>query len=157
MKDMRRLGDNAQRRRKVSTYKKILADATSRLGIKLDDSKQKAWGVYQGYTILLEVTKDEKQQYVEYINFSMCASFSSAPILQERIREIKFPDSVLCSATDYCFKVKCYAVKKHEHSVERLVETVRALIDLVIANRGVSCDEKGIEGTPKSTFSWSYI
>lgn len=127
----------------MANGKKILGDVADILGIKLDDGKMKAWGLHRGYTLFAECVNDGRNVY---INVSMCASFASAPIQQVLTHEVKVPEKVVCSSAGYRINLKCTIAGKHQKNVDRIVEAVRALVNFVIANEGVNCDEKGMQG-----------
>lgn len=127
----------------MANGKKVLADVADILAIKLDESKMNAWGLHRGYTLLAECLNDGRNVY---INVSMCASFASAPIQQVLTHEVKVPEKVVCSAAGYRINLKCTVTGKHEKNVDRVVEAVRALINYVLTNEGVNCDEKGFQG-----------
>lgn len=127
----------------MANGKKVLADVADILAIKLDESKMKAWGLHRGYTLFAECVNDNRNIY---INVSMCASFASAPIQQVLTHEVKVPEKVVCSSAGYRINLKCTIAGNHQKNVDRIVEAVRALVNYVIANEGVNCDEKGFQG-----------
>ena len=127
----------------MANGKKVLADVADILAIKLDESKMKAWGLHRGYTLFAECVNDNRNIY---INVSLCASFASAPIQQVLTHEVKVPEKVVCSSAGYRINLKCTIAGNHQKNVDRIVEAVRALVNYVIANEGVNCDEKGFQG-----------
>lgn len=133
----------------MANGKKVLEDVVDILGIKLDDSKLKAWGLHRGYTLFAECVNDGRQVY---INVSMCASFASAPIQQVLTHEVKVPEKVVCSSAGYRINLKCTIAGNHQKNVDRIVEAVRALVNYVITNEGVNCDEKGFQGNVEIWF-----
>lgn len=127
----------------MANGKKVLADVADILAIILDESKMKAWGLHRGYTLFAECVNDNRNIY---INVSLCASFASAPIQQVLTHEVKVPEKVVCSSAGYRINLKCTIAGNHQKNVDRIVEAVRALVNYVIANEGVNCDEKGFQG-----------
>jgi hypothetical protein len=127
----------------MANGKKVLADVADILAIKLDESKMSAKGLHRGYTLLAQAGNDGKNVY---ISVSLCASFAGAPIQQVLTHEVKVPEKVVCSSAGYRINLKCIISGKHEKNVDRVVEAVRALVNYVITNEGVNCDEKGFRG-----------
>lgn len=127
----------------MANIKKVIDDISQILVLKYDKQKKVAWGLHRGYTLLVEGIADNRQQY---INISMCASFSGAPVQQVLMREVRVPQKVTCSSAGYRMSLRFAVSGKQDKNVDKAVEAVRALVDFVITNQGVNCDEKGAQG-----------
>lgn len=127
----------------MANSKKIIDDISQILVLKYDKQAQVAWGMHRGYTLLVESITDNRQTQ---ISISMCASFSGAPIQQVLTSEVRVPDKVTCSSAGYRINLRYTVSGRHDKNVDKAVEAVRAVVDYVITNQGVNCDEKGMQG-----------
>ncbi len=127
----------------MANVKKVIDDISQILVLKYDKQKQVAWGLHRGYTLLVEGIADNRQQY---INIALCASFSGAPVQQVLMHEVRVPQKVTCTAAGYRMSLRFAVSGKQDKNVDKAVDAVRALVDFVITNQGVNCDEKGMQG-----------
>lgn len=127
----------------MANVKKVIDDISQILVLKYDKQKQVAWGMHRGYTLLVESIADNRQQY---ISISLCASFSGAPVQQVLMHEVRVPEKVTCTAAGYRMNLRFAVSGKQGKNVDKAVDAVRALVDFVITNQGVNCDEKGAQG-----------
>ena len=128
----------------MANIKKVLDDVSQILVLKYDKQKQVAWGMHRGYMLLAEGIAENNQQY---ISISMCASFSGAPVQQVLMRGVRVPDKVSCTSAGYRMNLRYTVSGGHDKNVDKAVDAVRALVDFVITNQGMNCDEKGMQGT----------
>lgn len=127
----------------MANVKKVLDDISQILMLKYDKQKLAAWGMHRGYTLLAEGITENNQQC---ISISLCASFSGAPVQQVLMHGIRVPEKVNCTAAGYRMNLRYVVSGKHDKNVDKAVDAVRALVDFVIGNEGVNCDEKGMQG-----------
>lgn len=127
----------------MANINKVLDDISQILVLKYDKQARVAWGMHRGYTLLVEGITDNRQTQ---ISISMCASFSGAPIQQVLTHEVRVPDKVACTSAGYRINLRYTVSGKQDKNVDKAVEAVRALVDYVITNQGVNCDEKGMQG-----------
>lgn len=125
----------------MANSKKIVDDISQILVLQYDKQKKVAWGMHRNYMLLVEGVEAGRQ---EYINISMCASFSGAPIQQVLLHDIRLPEKVNCAPAGYRINMQYAVSGKHDKNVEKAVDAVRALVDFVITNYGVNCDERGL-------------
>lgn len=134
----------------MANVNKVIDDISQILILKYDKQKKAAWGMHRGYMLLVEGLYENNQNY---ISISMCASFSGAPVQQVLMHSVRVADKVNCSSAGYRMNLRYAVSGKHDKNVDKAVDSVRALVDFVITNEGVNCDEKGMQGTVEI---WSF-
>ncbi len=128
----------------MANVKKVIDDISQILVLKYDKQAQVAWGMHRGYMLLVEGVVENRQTY---ISISLCASFSGAPVQQVLMHSVRVPDKVTCTSAGYRMNLRYAVSGKHDKNVDKAVDAVRALVDFVITNEGMNCDEKGMQGT----------
>lgn len=127
----------------MANVNKVIDDISQILVLKYDKQKQAAWGMHRGYMLLVEGLAENRQTY---ISISLCASFSGAPVQQVLMRDVRVPDKVACTSAGYRMNLRFVVSGKQDKNVDKAVDAVRALVDFVITNQGINCDEKGMQG-----------
>lgn len=125
----------------MAAYKKILEDASQILGLKYDKKKLVAWGVHRGFTLMVEWIQASYQQQ---INISLCASAQGVPFPSGHLQSVRLPDKVSCLGESFRINMQFTMKGKRESNVEKITAAVRSMLDFIIANGGVNCDERGV-------------
>ncbi|MBQ9140992.1 MAG: hypothetical protein IJX63_04270 [Lachnospiraceae bacterium] len=121
----------------------IFKDVAVILGLKYDNKKTLAWGVHRGFSLVVEPIMSSKKQRV---SISLCACAMGMPMQHSGVMSVVLPNKVERSADGYRINMQFEIAGKHDDNVVKVADCVRLMIDYLLANSAVNCDEKGVEG-----------
>ncbi|MBR3761698.1 MAG: hypothetical protein IKK59_03045 [Lachnospiraceae bacterium] len=126
----------------------IIKDAALVLGLNYNKINTVAWGVYRGFTMVIEPRILAKKQEIK---ISLCASFQGEPITAGMLLAVRLPDKANCFKENYKISIVSEMAGTGKKNVERILDASRIMVDYIIANMGVNCDSSGVTG---ETTAW---
>lgn len=137
----------------MATNQKIIGEAAEIFGLKFVKKKSLAYGVHRNYTMIMHGISSSNRPY---IRISLCVSFQGNPIhpgyLQGYLQQTSLPDQVTCSTDRFRINILLQVNGNKDVNVNKIVESVRKIIDFVNTNGGINSDEMGVVG-PTSVYS----
>lgn len=128
----------------MAAAQKIIRKSAQELGISYSAKNTAAHGVYRSYTVLIH---QESSARTPYIFFSMCASSMGAPLNAQEV-SARIPQAASCSCAMDKYRINLpFPIKGRQTDlIDRIVDTVRILIDYLERNTCDNCDETGNTG-----------
>lgn len=128
----------------MAAAQKIIRTSAQKLGISYHARKTAAHGTYRSYTVLIHL---EGSESTPKIFVSLCVSSMGAPLNVQEVAAC-IPEAAGCScAMDKYLLCLSFPIKgKQSDMIDRIVDTVRIVIDYLERHTCDNCDEAGNTG-----------
>lgn len=127
----------------MASVKKIVVELAKQINISCEKSKKIAYGVHRGYTIFIW---GDTYSSIHRVRVSLCAgSYKEAPNLS--LIQTAISRDVKLTADKYRLTLSSEIRGNDEENITRIANDLQGLINILLENSWINCDEEGVIGT----------